>query len=544
MFHRIILIEVLSHLGGIGHSVKGWGPGPCVDEGQAYNGDMWIEGPNGREDKLEALVVGWEYHNKSVLTPDNGFLLAYGLCPRVAKNPDRIIWDDLSVPVYDVVSVKPLSHYEVTKKYSGAEVTINMKYLQDYASLKNCALVSVFYEERNCELDGEIEEFLDGEEAKEIDLPGRTLIVSRNDYNTEAPYFCRVWGCRLILEPTIRPISDTEKPELTWPGYEGAMTRERAIATMPLEYVYVSNEVLDAFEGKPEYQVNPKTGSVGYDGWWALSYSHRVGRDFIAYEIKKIYEGCPDSIIEHVHKYTVEPNIATQQRDTDTLGNKNIATRSEELIYKYLELGRLLALLGDKLGFVFEDSDIIIFSRQNVDYHGWWRIKELEPLARRAPLDMTRDQFLDRCKTLYKVFESLKEKPLRRLLIKIGVQEEHIKDFRANKLLATIIQLCCISHESGLTLNSNGDEIVARWDPSLNVDALDALFALVELRNASGHRLGSDEERRVHDALEKLGIDESELIGGWGVAIDQVYEKVTASINELNSECLSLLQIA
>ena len=526
------LNEVLTYPGGIGHSIEGWGPGPCVDEGQSFNGDMWINGPNGREDKLEALVVGWEYHNKSVLLPDNGFLLAYGLCPRVSKNSDRIIWDDLSKPVYDVVSVKPLSHYEVPNNYSGAEVIVNMKYLQDYASLKNCALVSVFYEERNCELDEEIEEFLDGDSAREIHLPGRLLNISHHKYNAVAPYFCSVWGCRLILESTIRPISDRKKPELTWPGFVGVMTHQRAMSTMPLEYVYVTDKVLDAFEGKPEYQVNPESGSVGYDGWWALSYSHRVGRDFIAYEIKKVYEGCPESIIEHVHKYAIEPSIATQQQDT--LGNNNIALRSKVLIYEYLELGRQLALLGDELGFVLEDNDVISFSRQKVDYYGWWNIKELQPISRRAAFDMNRDQFLDRCKTLYKVIESLKEKPLRRLLIKIGVQEVDIREFRTNKLLATIIQVCEIAHEAGFALSDSGEEIAARWDASLNIDALDALFALVELRNASGHRLGGDEERRVHEALVKLGIDESELVGGWGAAIDQVYEKITSSMNELN----------
>ncbi len=122
------LDEVLSNSGGIGHKVKGWGPGPCLDKDQSYVGNMWIQGPKASDDKLEALVVGWEYHNKSVMIPDNGFLLAYGLCPRVLKNPDRIIWDDLNAPFYDVVSVQPLSHYEIPNTYSTAEVLINKKY--------------------------------------------------------------------------------------------------------------------------------------------------------------------------------------------------------------------------------------------------------------------------------------------------------------------------------------------------------------------------------------------------------------------------------
>lgn len=526
------LDEVLSSPGGIGHKVEGWGPMPSLGDDEPYVGDMWIQGPKGNDDKLDALVVGWDYHNKSVMIPDNGFLLAYGLCPRVLKNPDRIIWDDLNTPFYDVVSVQPLSHYEIPNSHSKAEVLVNKKYLQDYAGLKKCAVVSVYYEERYCKLDDEIEEFLDGEEAVEKKFPGRLLNISHNPYHKKTPYFCSVWGCRLILESTTFPVSNAIKPDLIWPGFDGVMSKELAMRKRPLDYVYVSDEVLDMFEGKPEYDINPNSGSVGYDGRWALTYSHRVGRDFIAYELKKIYEGCPASIIEYVHKYAVEPELAKHQRDT--FGVMNIATRSEELINKFIEMGRLLALLGESLGFPFEDEDIVSHSRNNVEYYGWWKISDFEPLARRAPLIMTRDQFLGRCNVINKILEALKEKPLRRILEKLCVEDSDIKGFRTNRLLATVIRLCMISNDTGLNLQTQSSEVAERLDQDVQIESLDAFFGLVDLRNASGHRLGGQKERRIVEALEKFDIEPDELVDGWGNSLDQVYDKIIEALNEIN----------
>lgn len=90
------LEEVLTTPGGIGWKVESWGPEPIVDKSETYKSDFWIQGPAGRNDRLEPIVVSWELHNKAVMLPDNGLLMAYGLCPRTQKDPDRIIWDDLS----------------------------------------------------------------------------------------------------------------------------------------------------------------------------------------------------------------------------------------------------------------------------------------------------------------------------------------------------------------------------------------------------------------------------------------------------------------
>lgn len=281
------LEEVLVAPGGIGWKVESWGPEPIVDEGGTYRSDFWIDGPRDRGDRLEPIVVSWETHNKTVMMPDNGLLMTYGLCPRLQKNPDRIIWDNLSRPQYGVISVKPLSHYE-DLSYSGTEVKIDRQYLEDYASLKGCAVVAVFFEERRCSSDDELEKILDGREMVERNLPGRDLVVRRHEYHPETPILCQLWGCRLVLAPSGRPISEEQKPELEWPGIPGVVTRSRVRAIGLPSRVYVSDQVLEKFEGRPEYSIHPEFGSVSYDGRWSLSYCRRVARDYIAYDIKDI----------------------------------------------------------------------------------------------------------------------------------------------------------------------------------------------------------------------------------------------------------------
>ena len=133
---------VLNHLGGIGYEVDSRGPRPTIEPGETFKSDFWVRGTD-NEEHFEPLVVGWNYNNNTVMMPDNGLLMCYGLCPRILRDSEQIIWDDLSLPEYGIISVKPLLHYNFPS-HSGCFVTIDKRYLEDYASLKNCAVVAVF----------------------------------------------------------------------------------------------------------------------------------------------------------------------------------------------------------------------------------------------------------------------------------------------------------------------------------------------------------------------------------------------------------------
>ena len=524
---------VLNNRGGIGYKVEARGPRPGVTKGDAFKSDFWIRGIGGAE-RFEPLVVSWEYHNKTVMLPDNGLLMCYGLCPRIVKNPDQIIWDNLALPEYDVVNVKPLSHYDYPS-CSGCMVKINRQYLEDYASLKNCAVVAVFYEERYCAIDDELEKLLNGSKAITLTEPGHLMDIKSTDSPGEEAVLCQIWGCRLVIIPEGRPVSDEQSFDLEWPNYPGIMTRERARKQGISSFVYVNDQVLEQFEGKNEYRINPMTGSVSYDGWWALSHCHRVGRDYLAYEIKKIYEGCPPSIIRLIHRHAVSKNVAVAQKQID--GDTNIGGRAAKLIDAFGNVGVELARVCNSFELPFEDSDITSLSKKDVDYHGWWTLANLKQLGYRVARNITKQQFLERCKEIYQLFEGFKEKSLRRFLQKMGVDNEKIKSFRSFKLFATFMQLCSIALESGLDLVTQHEEIIERWNPKIRLEELKFLFALADLRNAASH---ISSETKVQAALDVYEINTDSMNAGWGPAVDQVYDKLTENlvkIGEILHQC-------
>ena len=106
---------------------------------------FWIEGADGA--KYETLVHTWDNHRQIILLPDDGFLMAYQLAPRVL-NDGSMSWDDLDGPVYDVVRVRPISNYAGAEGYSTARISIRRDYLEDYLSRKNCVAVATYFDER------------------------------------------------------------------------------------------------------------------------------------------------------------------------------------------------------------------------------------------------------------------------------------------------------------------------------------------------------------------------------------------------------------
>lgn len=451
---------VLNHLGGIGYEVDSRGPRPTIEPGETFKSDFWVRGTD-NEEHFEPLVVGWNYNNNTVMMPDNGLLMCYGLCPRILRDSEQIIWDDLSLPEYGIISVKPLLHYNFPS-HSGCFVTIDKRYLEDYASLKNCAVVAVFYEERRCAIDDELEKYFNGTDDINISEPGRLVDIKRDICSDTNVAICQVWGCRQVIIPKSRPISDEQSCDLEWPDYPGSMTLDRARAQGVLDFVYIKDQILEQFEGKDVFYINPTSGSISYDGWWTLSWCHRVGRDYIAYEIKKIYEGCPSSIIQNVNCYAVSKDIAIEQQQT--LGKANIGVRAEKLINVFENLGLALSNLCNSFDLPYDDMDIIGLSKETVDYNGWWTLDNLKPLGYRVAQDMTEQEFLSRCTEIYKLFEGIKEKSLRKFLHKAGMDIKEIKDFRSLKLLATIMQLCSIALDSGLNLITQHENIIMRWN--------------------------------------------------------------------------------
>lgn len=518
--------EVLNSPGNIGWKVESWGPYPCVSKDETYKSGFWITGPKGHTDKLEPIVVSWGTHDHTVMMPDNGLLMCYDLCPRItgsSSTDNSLIWDDLHLPTHGVISVKLLAHYDGRSYSTEAKVTIIRKYLEDFASLKKCAVVAVFYEERWCKLDSELKELVATSNLN-FDFPGRHIQIVENKSIKETPILCKIWGRRLVLTPTKQPISgDNCKtvPELIWPDYPEIMTFDRAMKSKYLsDYVCVSDQILDQFEGKPEYDICPKTGSISFGSRWGLPSFRRIGRDYIAYDLKKLYEGCPEDIIKTVHKFAVTKETAERQKVK--LGDKHIGNRAEEFINSFLKIRDALGVLSRALcvPLSYEDNDFK---------------ERLKELARRAPLKMTRDQFLERCVSLSKVLESLKENSLRKIVnqFKPHISEEETEKLRPVKLLHIITQLAEISCESGLSILHNTQDIASRHDINSRLSIFESIFALIDLRNYKSHNPHKDSETKKKAALVVYEITENSMKTGWGLALDKVYDRLTKNMHEI-----------
>jgi hypothetical protein len=524
--------DIINVPGGIGEGQLGTsGPHPCVADGESYEPRFWIRGSDS-DQVFEPLIQSWQYHKKTVIVPENGFLMTYGLVPRFADS--MIFWDDPSKPKYDVVKVIPMSTYQ-DLKYTEAKISILKDYLEDYLSLRQCVAVASFYEDKWISHSEEIDKILDGSEHLELKLPGRSFTILKPQTGSRSSYydekvFIRVWASVLLFKPKNRPITDDEPSVLNWPGFSARTTYEDALKSRHLDQVYVEDKVLQEFEGKSEYQIHPLSGSVNYDDQWSVSYCHRVGRSLIALEIKKLYEGCPTNIIEHWNKYAIDPQIL-ESIDSNEL---NISLRAQNLIYTYLDLEGELGCFALSLG--LEDDDFYSLNRKELNYHGWWTYENLKPLGYVAPKEINEEQFLNRCKHIYKIFEGLKESKIREIIKELGFQDQAIKEYRSLKLLGVLIRFIEDAVESGLDFFEDKESIVERCDIFKKTVSLEPLFALRDLRIVDSHKLGVKNDSKVDAALKVFGIDRKEMKSGWGLALDKVYDQVEESISQVVSK--------
>src|SRR5581483_7489846 len=100
------------------------------------------------------------------------------------------------------------------------------------------------------------------------------------------------------------------------------------------------------------------------------------------------------------------------------------------LLVQLLDLGDNLSLLGDGVGVQHKDAEALVgFSRAELAANGWLRYPALCSLAQVAPLAMTQQAFLSRCKSLNELMQKIPEKYLLSLLTAAGCANNELKTF-------------------------------------------------------------------------------------------------------------------
>ena len=445
--------------------------------------------------------------------------MCYGLIPRFSGTTGEIFWDDPAGPHYSIVKMTPLSHYEMPR-YSLAQVEVRRDYLEDFLSLKGCAAVAVFYEERYSQADPVFASLLQGEKHTEFIDPGRRLVLQVvHDWGSGTDY-SEVWGCALLLKPESRPITDDSSPGLLdWPEHPAYKPSGL------FDNSYISDGVLTKYEADASYDIEPRSGSVSHGSWWSASHCTRFGRNHIRVDLRKLYEGAPSDVIRHYHSFAVSQDQA--EADLRRYGERHIGIRAHELIEAYLTLiDRLDRLLSD----CNVHQAVSQVSPKSAHHTGWWRMAEFRQVAAVVPVTLPRDTYLARCKILYSILELLREGALRKGVVSLGVKEEAVSQFRSLKLLAILCQLKQTARERGIELLRYSSDIAKDLDITGAFPLLDPLFALNELRQLDSHPAGRDFDQRLQGALAKFGLSINKVGNEWGIALDETYDRMAISL--------------
>ncbi|WP_193188972.1 hypothetical protein [Nisaea sediminum] len=538
LFSALIPADELENSGAelsdIDFQVSTSGPHPVYDAETAYVPKFWVSAPKMPSERYEPLILAWTSHDKTALWPDPGFLMTYGLVQRPVRD-GGLVWDDPEAPKTDIVFASAPAIWDSPRYTQHAHVSIAKDYLQDYLTLRNMVLVHIYWEQRWAKIDDDIEAKLGNESAVDLTCDGLTVHIGRA-VNDKSKIFAQVWGHRIVGRPSSLPITEDplDSEGLDWPGIEYPVTNAAAQSSGLLASVYVDDAVLATYEGRPQYEIHPESGSVSHGFQWSVGNCNRVGRNTIQIELKKLYEGNRPEVIRHWHGFAVAP----PPRDAfpKILQEPNIGSRAKDLVWAFIELGERLADLAGAAGLSgLEEEKFVGFSGPVLEYHGWWKPPSIEKIARHVPLGLSLDSFLERCSSLNEfLIEGMNEKSLRSLLTAIGVPKDELSNLRPLKLLDKIVVIAQVADQTGLGIDGGIAEILERikTDGTSPERPIDHLFALYDLRIAATHS-ATDKPTKVMATLEdRFGITPGEEGSGYGLILDKVYDALIAEITD------------
>ena len=141
----------------------------------------------------------------------------------------------------------------------------------------------------------------------------------------------------------------------------------------------------------------------------------------------------------------------------------------------------------------------------------------LSRLAQIAPLDMSQQMFLARCKSLHEVWQRVPNGYLKSLLGGAGCPRAAVRDLGSLKLLQALLNVIerLNAHEEASDAFASGTEPEGWRDRS---EAMAPLFLNRDLRIADAHETAE----RCLVTLQRLGFDTANVNAGYGRAGETV----------------------
>lgn len=482
------------------------------------------------------IVASWGSNTFYSFSLAEKVWMLLGLTPKGLGNEEqRLVYDDMALPAFGVAQGELSTHYHFGLQRN-VRWTMANEYLRRYLWLRGARGVRIV-----------------NYEAMLADHPDLRALLQGQTHQVFKPPRGPAWydltirehkdGLLLQLLAAVEVITPVECPsqsadDLRWPGLPKPVTHVSANA-MRDEAVYLDDRFLERYEQNAFYEARP----VGYFGTWYCSPSYRgqwsfteckrVGRNFIRVPMRKIYEAKPDSEIVHAHAYAVDQ---AKVAATD-LTEEHIAAKTQRLLDAVLQLTDALSALGKVVGRPPPAKGLLDISRDELKANGWMAYPVLSKLAQVAPLDMTQQAFLARCKSVHEFWQRIPNGYLKELLVAAGCPKADVAPLGSLRLVQALFN---VVSELNAQLEK-AEAFASSIEPPLwkQPSAMMApLFLTNDLRIADAH----EAINKLPDALRKMGFDTASLNAGYGRALDFVLDGVIGALDMVGKAIKELAQ--
>lgn len=460
--------------------------------------------------------------------------MALGLSSRTLGGAQqRIIYDDLSLPEFGVAEGEITTQYYFSAQRD-VQWTMSNEYLRRYLWMRGAHGVRGFFYEALLPDSQDLRSLMADQSHVLLAPNGGWYRLDIREFN--GGLLIQVWASVAAVTPELCP--ERTADGLMWPGANEPMTHAKSDALVGLEPVYLDDRFLERYEQSSFFDTTPVNVhgrwhcSPSYLGQWNFTDCVRVGRNMIRVPIRELYKPKPDREIVHAHAFALDP----MQVAAFDQAEEHIVAKTDRFVTQLLDLGDGMSTLCDVLGIQSTAEEIVGLSRVELGKNGWLHYPGLSRLAQVAPLSMTEQAFLSRCKSIHELWQRIPNGLLRDLLVRAGHARKDVKDLGSLKLMQALSNVV-------ERLNSDGEQVDAfgsNPEPNDLTDrnaALATLFVNNDLRIADAHDAGG-----VLSGLEALGFDTAVVNQGYGRALDHVFDGVIDGFAHLNSELRKLLQ--
>lgn len=498
-----------------------------------------VEGQGGLEkyvpsiDGFDYIVASWGSGSFYTYMLAEKVWMTLGLSMRViGQDAQRVVFDDLGAPEFGVAEgeISGSYHYIASRNIRWRMAN---EYLRQYLWARGAWGVRVFYYQTLFPDLPEIRKLMNGRAHESIG--GQDSWFELDIREDDGGLLVQIWAKVFAISPD--RCSSVSANGLRWPGIDGEMTKRRAEGIVERHTIYLDDRFLEKYEQSGFYSTCPIDYhglwlcSPSYGGQWGFSDCVRVGRNLIKVPIRELYKPKPDREIVHAFQYAVPPEQVAQF----DLAEEHIVAKVDRLVRELLTLGDNLSGLGEAVGIPKDPEQIMKLSRKEIRANGWTKFPELQRLAQVAPLSMTEQAFLARCKSLHELYQRIPDGFIRGMVERAGHARKDVANFGSLKLLQALTNIVERLNRDDEQLDAFGSGADPA-DLSVRNEKIAALFINNDLRIADAHNAGG-----ILQALTALGFDIAGVTSGYGHALDLVFDQVIASFEHFNKELGSLL---